>query len=500
MTLLKLAPWELALLANELKSRTQAATFVPGSVLTPSQARFRADPCRFRIGLCGRGAGKTVGIGFILSEVARKHGYANCAYVTGTRRMAKYIVWPILCALNDKYRLGFTPNHSDLVMVHENGGRIQLMGANNVLEIDKLRGQPWDLVCIDEAQMLGRTLRQLCTEIVPPRLVDRNGHLLLTGTPGPVLGGPFYEYWKLGKKGKGWTVHEWTMADNPHILNGRRFEDIVAEEAERRNVSVEDPSIQREFFGRWVRDVDALVLHVRDRNYFEDAPDMDQFVIGVDIGYDDADAIAVVGWPTVAETPRAYLVEEHVNRGANVTDLGERVSELNDRYNPIAIAVDTAGIGKKVFAELASDTWNLPVVPFAKGDKTARVLKLRAAIDRAEFKCQRGGYFDQDAALLQWELDPEKGIRRLSEKSPDDKAFHSDIIDAVIGGFMEAQSHWNVVPEKPRTPEQQMREERREARAKRQAGKDQGLFGDSRPLGGSSTIADLFSGGGSGSL
>lgn len=464
------------------------------TILTPKQREVQDDPDRFKVMVCGRAAGKTSLIGKKLLDTAKARRNCNNAYVTGTRRMAKNIIWPILLRTNESNGLGFTPHHGDLTMTHPTSkGRIQLSGANNVVEVDKLRGQDWHNVAIDESQSLGKTLKLLVNDIIVPRLL---GSLWLAGTPGPAPSGPFWDFWQAAQKGKGWKGYHFTMADNPHHLaklgeaRGKpyTFEEVIKEECDRRGVSANDPSIQREFFGIFARDLDALVCKLTERNYYTEVPtDLDEYVIGVDIGHDDADAISVLGWKWVSDTPRLWLVEEIINRKTGVADLDRRLQSVYQRYKPMAVAIDMGALGKKISVDLQEHI-DVPLEAFDKSSKTGRALMLRGAVDRGHIMVRQGGPFDEDCKLLQWEYD-EAGNRRISEKAPDDKAFHSDIFDSVLGGYLCSMAHRATAPVPKMTAEETMREERRERFKKQRDGGGDGLFG-------ASTTDDLYNDGG----
>ena len=454
---------------------SKVTAFNPEAVLTTRQLGLERDKARFKLALCGRGAGKSTGRAFSFLQNGRKGNGRRLAYVTGTRRMAKNIFWPLLLQWNKEYALGWVPNWSDLTLHHpESSGVIQLSGANNVVEVDKLRGQDWHEVNIDEAQSLGRTLKTLINDAIKPRLL---GPLVLTGTPGPVPAGPFFDAWKAGKERGLWSIHEWTARENPHFLAKlpepytNDFDAWIAGECEQRGVDINDPGIQREFFHQWAADLNALVLSFTEQNYYTDLPPLDDYIVGVDLGYDDSTAISVQGWSRTLHRsgrPYVYQVEETLLETQDVTTVGEHVKSAFARYNPICVPVDTAGLGKMIAKELSS-RWDLPIVPFDKTSKTGRAKLLRSAIDRGEFLIKRGCRLDQDAKLLQWEIDPARGIKRLSEKSPDDKAFHSDIIDAAIGAYMETQAHFAEQAPEELPLEVRLREERRANRIRRNA-------------------------------
>lgn len=424
------------------------------------QRAYAEDPARYKFAVCSGRAGKTYGAAVIALDVARTKPNANVGYVTLTRRSARNIIWEPLLQFNDDCGLGGEARPSELTMYFpKNRGSLSLHGANNVREINKLRGIPWDLLIIDEAQSFGPVLGPLVNDVIPTRLVDRLGTLCLQGTPGAVQAGPFWDEMQRAERG-GYSMHRWGMRDNAPMLGGRDFMAIVTEECRRRGVAVDDPSIQREYFGQWAVDLDALVFRLTAQNHYRDVPpDLDRFIIAIDVGYDDADAIAVLGWQSVTATPRVYLVEEHVNRQADVVDLGNRVSALWNKYRPQKTVIDTGGLGKKTAVTLER-RWRLPIEPAEKAVKIEGVKILRDMLSRGEFVCSPTGQFALDALIMQWAVNQETGQRKLSDKDAESKSFHSDIIDAVIYGCRETRHFFAKAPVAAQ-PEQEVRRAQR---------------------------------------
>jgi type II secretory pathway component PulC len=73
-------------------------------------------------------------------------------------------------------------------------------------------------------------------------------------------------------------------------------------------------------------------------------------VIGVDLGFNDADAIAVIGWDE--HVRQAYLVKEVVQAQQGITELAESIESLIKEFNPDKVVMDTGGLGKKVAEEI----------------------------------------------------------------------------------------------------------------------------------------------------
>ena len=101
-------------------------------------------------------------------------------------------------------------------------------------------------------------------------------------------------------------------------------------------VEITHPKIQRECYGRWVVDTESLIFQYdATKNHFEQTPTLDgkwEYVIGVDIGHDDADAIAVIGWhPKLKE---AYLIEELVKAKQGITELADQLDKFIKTYDP----------------------------------------------------------------------------------------------------------------------------------------------------------------------
>jgi hypothetical protein len=389
------------------------------------QLAFANDPAPFVTATCTRRAGKSVGVAAWLLEGPLK-GCGPSLYTTITRRESKRIIWPIMLRINREHRLGYVPNESELSLRLNGVPAVYLMGVDTRDEIEKARGTGWGRVAIDEAQTLPPYVEQLVNDVLMPSFMDHSGQLRVIGTPGAVPVGYFHEL----TQNPSWGHHSWSVWQNPHLPNARAMlEKVLAA----RGVTEDDPSIQREWFGRWVYDPNSLVFRWTQQNHYDSRPPYRswQYVIGVDLGFDDADAIAVLAWSD--ESPSLWLVEEWVGSKQSITDLGKRLGDFVARYEPLEVVADTGGLGKKIADEITGRT-GIPLTPADKTRKLEHIELLNDALRSGRLFARRDSRFAADALLVEWD-------RSSPEKPKISDRYHSDVCDAVLYAYRRAQ-HW----------------------------------------------------------
>lgn len=429
-----------------LEARTRPpARFELSNVLFEKQLPFGTDVSRQSTAVCTRRAGKTYGCAAKLIDVARRKPGCVALYITLSRINAKRLIWGIVKELNEQYGLGGIPLEAELCLALPNGSRVYLSGAADEGEVEKFRGLALGIVIIDEAQAFPKYLEKLVDEVLAPALIDYAGQLVLMGTPGPVPVGYFFEC----DRNPEWAHHSWTVFDNPHILRKSSFtpEQLLEQELKRRGVAIEDPVIQREWFARWVLDTNALVFHFDAARNARPPRQHTDFVIGVDLGFDDADAIAVLGWS--ADSPELDLVHEWVGAKQTISTLMAQVQTAFDKYSPLAIVADTGGLGKKIAEEIQMRT-GIPIEAAEKDRKLEHIEFLNDALRTGRMFAPPESRFAQDCLLVEWDRsNPEKP--KISER------YHSDICDAVLYAFRRCQQWLYTAPPKPKpqlnTPE-----------------------------------------------
>lgn len=395
------------------------------------------DPALFGTDTTTRRAGKTTGRVADHIDTALKFPRSTSTYITTTHKNAKAIMFPILCQVVRDHKVAATPNITDLTMGFPNGSIIHLAGANDSQKIHNFRGMKQKLVTIDEAQSMRPYIKELIDEVLAPSLFDENGRLRVTGTPGPVPVGYFFEI----SHSLHWAHHFYSLFDNPFIQDAQARLEL---ELKRRGVSVDHPSIQREFFGRWVLDTDALVLKYDEaKNHYDSLPTgIDwEYIVIADFGFDDADAIAVLAFSM--KHPEAYLVEEIITVKQGITPLANQLIDCMNRYKPMKMLGDFGALGKKIGEELQK-RFGIPIEAAEKTRKLEYIELLNDSLRTGRIKAKKDSRFAQDCKLLEWDRDnPEKP--EISDR------YHSDICDCVIYGHRDLLHYlWaepKIIPE-----------------------------------------------------
>lgn len=418
------------------QGRSKKINFDLEGICFPEQLAFIRDPRPWVTADCSRRAGKTEVCAYDLLDTAIRSRGVTCLYITLTRTNAERIVWAKLLAINDQYHLGGEPNISKLSLTFPNGSVIYLSGCKDKSELEKFRGLALKLVYIDEVQSFKSFIKDLVDDVIGPALADYGGKLKFIGTPAPLQSGFFWET----IQNKEYSHHHWTFWDNPFISKkaGIPHKDILERELKRRGVSVDHPSVRREWFGEWTIDTDSLVFQYNhERNNYDQQPILTDYVIGIDFGTDDADAIAVLGWHK--NSRQAYLVEEYVQNGLSVSEIVAQVELRLNKYKPIKIVADTGANGKKIALEISRRT-GVPVHAAEKARKIEHITWLNDALRTNLFFARSDSHFARDCSVVEWDYDKSTSDKLVIKDEP-----HSDICDAVLYAYTEAL-HWLSEP------------------------------------------------------
>lgn len=423
----------------QARVRRSKPQFDPSRIMFAEQLAFVEDESKHVTSVCSRRAGKTVAAAGKLIKTAKKKPGSVCLYLALTRLNAKRIVWRTLLDLNSEWNLGARANETELRLDLPNGSTIYLAGANDKSEIEKFRGLALALVVIDEAQSFPAYIEELVDAVITPALMDYDGALALIGTPGPVPAGYFYRC----STSPGFKHFGWTVFDNPHIERKSKKPPRahLDEELKRRGVAESDPLIQREWWGRWLADPNSLVFRYdAKRNALRELPAVNgwQYVVGVDLGYDDADAIAVLGWSE--DDPGLYLVEEQVVAKQGITALADQLRAVEAKFKPLGWVADFGGLGKKIAIEVTART-GIPLEAADKERKLEHIELLNDALRTGRFFARPDGRFAQESLLVEWD-------RSNPERPKIGDRFHSDIADAVLYAFRRCL-HWQHTPAEP---------------------------------------------------
>lgn len=377
--------------------------------------------------------GKSAGIAVDILSAIRTPPFTNVFYLTITLKNAKRIIWPWLKLFNEKYQLGGKANESEGYLAFPELGHdvhAYLGGVKDPNEVEKVRGPKCKKYFLDEAQLLPpRIVKPLMNDVINPALLDVRGSLVVSGTPAPLRAGYLWDVCH-GELSSEWEQHGWTWRDNPWIQPGRDRTEIEEEILKENKLTRDSPTYLREWCGQWFQDDSVRVFKFsKERNAMAVAPPVPgmTYVIGVDLGFEDADAIAVLGWGP--HQPDVYLVHEYVAPKQGMTAVMGQLKALADKYHPIRIVMDLGGIGKKAVEDFRP-RFSIALEAADKARKLEHIEILNDAMRCRTFWARPDGPFAEDCDLVQWDQDARaRGLQKIAED------YHSDITDAVLYAF-----------------------------------------------------------------
>jgi hypothetical protein len=439
------------------------------SGLFTQQVNLIDDPCRFKAACCTRRAGKsTTAIRYMLIVACRVPN-ANIQFITLTNKKARKEIWPDLKRTCRKFDLKAQFNEQMLAVRFPNGSSISLEGCENASEIDKFRGSDggYDLVVIDECKSFAADMfKELLSESLVPALADRMGTLMIIGTPGRFLSGPFYDITshkafevkfrrddETGEEYRGctskpfedegeawvgirwaWSFHRWYTKDNiakPHI-----WREQLAEK-KKNGWDNDEPIWRREYQGEWVADDSGYVYaYLSERNDWEPGTGEDcnefglpiehewVYVEGSDLGFDDEFAIEVVAWSPTTQT--FYLgVYEFTMPGMDVPAMAKAYTASEEKFGTFhARCGDRGGLGKTIFATL-DNQYAIDIEPAEKHEKRDYQELLNSELRSGRAKVRKGSKLARQMASLQWKADGKTEDKDSSPKDACDAALYS---------------------------------------------------------------------------
>ena len=344
------------------------------SRLHPKQLEFVNSPAKRKIAVCGRRAGKTTALLYMVMRAIRSHENVTLPYICLSREQGRKLFWRPLKELNQEFGLGLEFNEQRLAARAPNGTEIIIIGAGDSDEVEKLRGDRFPLVLVDESGSFKPHIELMVEDIIEPALLDFDGELVMTGTPGMVPAGFFFEA-ALGIR-KGWERFHWTVLDNPYVPAWRGKPDwakLAAKHLEQQatKFGASSAKFRREWLGEYVADEDGQYYKFgAERNvYTPPLPGHDwNYVLGIDFGYEDPTAIVVIAVSPYSEN--TYVVETFSKAKMVDLEVVAKLKEFEARYHPIKRVADFAA---KQFVVTLNTRYSLGLVAANKGERLGQI-------------------------------------------------------------------------------------------------------------------------------
>ena len=421
------------------------------------QREFFMDTCPLKAAFCTRRAGKSSGGNREAVAFALQNPGSRQVYINSTTEEARRVFW----IGND--RNGVRPLVEDveadaktsevtMTVTFPNESIIWAVGMDNEKAINKLLGGAYHRVWVDEAQKV-RFLRQLIEEVLGPAMRDYAGTIALTGTPSTTPVGLFYDVTKAhspgyiesrdGKPAPGWSVHTWSVVDNPFFgeTPEERWERTAAEDLRIFGWTEQTPQFRRSYGPEWVKEDSNYVYAIhRCDNPYTEPMDAQAYVIGVDIGYSpDPFAYVVWGWRYDTQ-PELFEIESFKQTELLPDEQGDLIRQLRDRYQPQAIVADAGALGKAI-VEQWNERYALGVQAADKREKLAAIEMFNGDLVTGRLKVKKDSPLDLELQGNLWL--PGDGVKKEDPRTP------NDVCDAGLYGYRWARHYLGREP----TPE-----------------------------------------------
>jgi hypothetical protein len=448
--------------ADKATTRVDADGQIAAAILAdlmPAQRAVVEDPYERKAVLCPRRAGKSwTALSYAFHTALTTPG-ALVAIVTLTAGSGQRIYWSTLLKFGKRYGLNLDRqggvNNTSLTITLENGSVIFLVGAATRGEIEKLRGNSYDLVVIDECKSFNAAvLDELVKEVLAMATADSGGTIMMIGTPGNVLAGPFYEatfkgylrpagpeggdpypvsrtyaapedYWEATEHLPEWSFHSWTLRDNDKVRDkkGRTPWENALLEKRRNRYADDNPAWRREGLGEWATSEDVLVyayarLVAADGDSACRAawsprfgqgftkwglPDSEEwrYLLGVDYGYEDDTAIVVLAYSTTHDT--LYQVYDFKEKHLTASQAGEKLVEVQAMFGGKIEVMVCDGTQKQMIIDM-NERYGLGMVAADKNQKFDHIELLNSDLFDGKFKVRRDSELVHEWLHLQFDL------------------------------------------------------------------------------------------------
>lgn len=382
--------------------------------------------------ITGRRTGKTVMTAILPAYLEKFHPEwkGDYGYASSDVGYIKKLYWEkivfYLKAFGIKY---LERNVYNYIVLPQSGRMIIFHSLKDGEAAKKTRGFEHKCMLYEESQSVRQDiLRETVEEHAGPSVLDHKGFSLCFGTPPKIHRSSYFLKRHRNKAVKSWDGIN--VFDNPFIKRENALEFMKQERLKRGlTEGSEDPKFRREILGELVEDKESVIFPLGKSHVYKKLPDdlnvvNFYFTGGIDIGFDDSDAVVVLLYHPKSKT--WYLDYEYEKSGESTAELARVLSEVGRKYNgEVYWAGDSGGGGKKTIYDL-SVNWGIMVETAVKRDKLANVIMLRDLILQNRFFVKEDSLFLRESDLICWNEDRSK---------VDDKEYHSDLLDAILYGM-----------------------------------------------------------------
>jgi hypothetical protein len=417
----------LKLIIEELKRRGigQQVNFLDQSFT--KQFKASQDKSILKGIQCTRRAGKSTGeaketLQTALDEAETKHLYG--ALTLGS---AKNIIWDIMLHELEEKKIQFRSNEQQGIIRLNNKSEIRLFGLDSSYkEMRKILGGKYKTVKIDEAGSISQDLKKICYQMIMPALADVSGRLTLLGTAENIPK-TFFEQVTSGKE-PGWSIHKWSAFDNPYIKD--KWQEHVDWIKNYNPTFMLTSEYKTHYLNEWCADDKLLIIKINQDTVIESVDLVNPtYVLGVDIGYNDATAFTLVAFHH--KSPNLFVVEAVKEKELDITDTANRVKTYLRNYPIGKVIID--GANKQGVEEIKNRHF-IPLHAAEKTDKASFLKILADDITRGRVQYFKGkcDSLIEEQEQLQWKDDT---------RQVEDPRIPNDQNDSFLYAWREARNY-----------------------------------------------------------
>ncbi len=458
------------------------------SGLFKQQLQVLEDPSIRKAALCPRRAGKSWTAMSCAFDACLRNDYANVVICMLTLKQAKQIYWKHMERFARKYGLDLQWHIHDMTIRFKNGSQLMLVGCESVQHIEKLRGDSYDLAIVDECKSFNPSiLGELLNDVLDPALDDREGTLLMIGTPGNVLSGPFYwataplyeitdedgnkrpfsktyaapeAYWAANPtEDLFWSKHTWTKQDNTTLP---KLWTQALRKKRANNWSDDHPTWRRESLGEWVPCSGSYVYRYAEMasganatavNWTPDKSRAEQhglpdghdwrFICGMDLGFEDDFAIVVAAYSMTDGS--LYHVYDWKRNHLDFFEVAHEIGRVLKMFGSFdAMVADTGGSGGKTIIETLNTHYGHAIEAAEKREKFDYIEIMNGEFSSGRVKIIPRSDLDFELRTLQWLMneDDDKGLLARTGKLKENPTQPNHLCDAWLYTWRYAHHHW----------------------------------------------------------
>lgn len=459
----------------------------------PAQADVLIDNNYYCSACCPRRSGKTYCAVCAALVTGESKPYAITLIISLNLKQLKKIYWDGgpsgLHTLNRKFNVGLEFNSADLKWTHRNGSIGYLMGTDKPEQVEQFLGLEADLYIIDECKSFAPgVLEDLLENKIEPQRSSRKGKVLMIGTPGSILTGPFYRatcptavddegrpylvpFKKKDPYGRAtrdlWSFHKWTLQDN--IAKDHQWEDALRRKNNKKWAD-DEPIWLREYLGQWAVSSDGLVsryLLEKSTGRVTWTPERTptnptglpedkgpwRLLAGLDLGFESDTSLVIAAYSTRFKELR-HVDDVSLNH-LLPDDVGELVLEKQRQYGKFEkIYVDHGNNGGAMLLNMLIQKYGLPAEKSIKTEKYDGIELQNSGFARGEIKIIEHTELENQLSSVQWDLenDSKPNLARNGKLKIDRKC-KKDAFDAFLYLYRGAMHHYATDREAPKIPD-----------------------------------------------